>query len=228
MARRKDKEKVLKLRLAGKSYAEIKKITGISKSTLSGWLHKFPLSPEQMKKVRDFNPQRIERFRNTMRKKREQKLETAYNLTNKDIGFLTEREKFIAGFFLYWGEGGKTKRSTVALSNTDPAMLRFFLEWLSILKVGKKKIKIRLQLYSDMNIRRETRFWVKKLRIPENQFRKPYIKKSEKKAIWHRGGYGHGACIVIFENQVMTDYVLMGLRHFRKMYGEHQPLREVQ
>jgi len=228
MARRKDKEKVLKLRFAGKSYAEIKKITGISKSTLSGWLHKFPLSPEQMKKVRDFNPRRIERFRDTMRRKREQKIGIAYNLVTKDIKFLTKREKFIAGFFLYWGEGGKTGRANVSLSNTDPAMPRFFIEWLSLLGVPKEKIRVRLQLYSDMDVKKEVQFWVKKLSIPKKQFRKPHIKKSEKKGIGHRGGHGHGTCNIIYGSQPTSDYILMGLQYLREAYGEKISLRGVE
>lgn len=227
MARIKDRQKVLMLRKDGKSYSEIKLITGISKSTLSGWLHNFPLSPEQMRKVRDFSPRRIEHFRATMRKKRETKMIGAFQLVKKDLGNFTKREKFIAGLFLYWGEGGKTNRSTISLSNTDPAMLKFFLEWFGIARIPKEKLRVRLQLYSDMDIKKETNFWMKKLSIPERQFRKPYIKKSKRENIWHRGGHGHGTCIIIFESQPTADYVLMGIHRLREMYGESMSLRDI-
>ncbi|MCX6713082.1 MAG: helix-turn-helix domain containing protein, partial [Candidatus Vogelbacteria bacterium] len=69
MARILVKQKAVKLRLEGKSYSEIKNLLGISKSTLSGWLEDYPLSKERIKELRDWNPRRIENFRNTMRNK---------------------------------------------------------------------------------------------------------------------------------------------------------------
>jgi len=78
MARKKEREKAIQLRLEGKSYTEIKQKLGIGKGTLSGWLHDYPLSSERIKELRDNNPKRIENFRNTMRKKREGQLEIMY------------------------------------------------------------------------------------------------------------------------------------------------------
>jgi transposase-like protein len=101
MARLVDKQKALALRKVGKSYSEIKQILGISKSTLSGWLREFPLSSDQIKLLRDLNPRRIERFRETMRKKHMQRLNLAYDKATRDIGSLSQRDLFIAGLYLY-------------------------------------------------------------------------------------------------------------------------------
>ena len=51
MARFKDHEKALALRKQEISYSQIKKILGVSKSTLSDWLHKFPLSEEKIREL---------------------------------------------------------------------------------------------------------------------------------------------------------------------------------
>ena len=108
MARFADKDKARTLRAQGRSYSEIKELLKVGKGTLSAWLADMPLTPEQMRQVRDFNPRRIERFRETMSKKRNARLEIAYEEAKKDIGKLSRRELLIAGLYLYWGDGNKS------------------------------------------------------------------------------------------------------------------------
>jgi len=89
------------LRKQGKSYSQIKKILKVSKSTLSLWLRNYPLSKQIIRELRDWNEQRIEKFRNTMRKKREERLKEVYKSQKKIISPLNKREFFLAGLFLY-------------------------------------------------------------------------------------------------------------------------------
>ena len=130
MARKADRAKALELRLKGYSYSQIKKDLAIGKGTLSGWLSNYPLSPDRIKELRDWNPRRIENFSNTMRLKRKQKFLVAYDRAKSDIGSLSKRDLFISGFFLYWAEGGKTKNGSLSLGNTDPSMIKVFIKWL--------------------------------------------------------------------------------------------------
>ena len=127
MTRFKDKQKAIELRLNGSSYSQIKQALGISKSTLSNWLSSYPLPAERIKELRDNNPRRIENYINTMRTKRVGKFNLALEKVSKDMGVITNRELFVAGFFLYWAEGGKTKLNTLSLSNSDPSMLKVFI-----------------------------------------------------------------------------------------------------
>lgn len=78
MARFKDREKALILRKQGMSYSQIKKILKVSKSTLSLWLRNYPLSKQRIRKLRDWNEQRIEKCRETKRKKKEERLKQFY------------------------------------------------------------------------------------------------------------------------------------------------------
>jgi len=228
MARKKDKEKAIQMRLGGKTYSEIREKLGVSKSTLSDWLYKYPLSEERMKEVRDNNPRRIENFRKTMRKKREAKLLNAYKISSEHIGRMTKRELLIAGYFLYWAEGVKTTRTTISLANTDPAMIRFFIDWLEMLGVHKNKLRARLHLYNDMDQEKEMVFWAKEIKFPKSQFRKPYIKQSKLDDVkYAKGGFGHGTCNIIFGNQEFADKVFMSIRHIRKSYGYLTPLQEI-
>ena len=92
MARKKDKQKVLEYRKKGYSYSQIKEKLGISKSTLSGWLHDMPLSEKRIRELRDNSPIRIERYRNTMRAKKDARLTDVYKKVSKDIGTFSKRE----------------------------------------------------------------------------------------------------------------------------------------
>lgn len=213
MALRKEKEQALKLRHKGMSYSQIKDKLGISKSTLSYWLADYPLSPERIRELRDVSPKRIESYRNTMRKKREQKFAQAYEEAKKEIGKLSKRDLFIAGFFLYWGEGGKTDTGTLAFANTDPDMLIIFIEWLKTIGIEKTDIKVRVQLYADMNPETEIRYWSNRLQISKRQFRNPYIKSSNRNGLTYKSVHSHGTCNILVYNTIKLRFVLMGIKN---------------
>jgi len=213
MARKKDKQKALSLRKKGMSYSQIKEKLDVSKSTLSGWLYNMPLSDKRIRELRADNPIRIERYRNTMRTKKENRLKEVYRKVSKDIGNFSKRDLFLAGLFLYWGEGTKAQNSLVALTNTNPAMIKFFIKWLELFNITKKDLKIKLHLYFDMNVKEMLDFWSKELKIPINQFHKSYIKKSNSKSISYKNGFGKGTCSVIFRDRNLWEYITMGLKY---------------
>lgn len=215
MARKEDKQKAIAMRKKGMSYSQIKEKIEVSKSTLSGWLYDMPLSEKRIRELQADNPIRIERYRNTMREKREAKNKIAYQNIAKRIGKISDREFLIAGLFLYWAEGSKTKNFAVALTNTNPKMLILFIRWLKFFNVSKSKLKVHLHLYSDMNIKKQIRFWSKTLDIPISQFRKPYIKKTKLSSITYTNGFGQGTCSVIIENGIVSAQVLMGIQYIQ-------------
>jgi hypothetical protein len=215
-----DREKALALRKQEMSYAQIKEILGVSKSTLSGWLKNFPLSKERIDALRGKNERRIERYRETRRKTKEARLMKFYLEEKDKISTFTDRDFFIAGLFLYWGEGGKTLSGNVSISNTDPSVINFFVDWVvNHLKVPKGKIRISLHLYSDMDIKKETNFWAKKLSMPKNQFTKPYIKKSLSTRINQKGGFGHGTCNARIGDARLNEKILMGIKVISGKYS---------
>jgi transcriptional regulator with XRE-family HTH domain len=221
MAKRKLKEKALKLRLQGKSYSQIKETLGVSKSTLSLWLRDHPLSIERINELRGNSPKRIEKFRNTMRRKKETREEEVYQKIAKEIGKLSSREIFVAGLFLYWGEGYKTAPTTTALANTDPAMLKFYVEWLKLLKVPLEKIKVRIHLYQDMDKDEVIKYWKKELGLPGPCFGQAYVKKSKLSGLTYKNGFGRGTCNVLVYNRDLNDYVLAGVKYLRKYVSKN-------
>jgi hypothetical protein len=191
----------------------------VNKSTLSDWLKDYPLPIERIRELRDYSAQRIEKYRNTRRKTLEERLDK-YCREQKEIIFpLKSKELYIAGLFLYWGEGSKTSRGEISLSNTNPAVIKFFMYWLmNSLKVPIDKLRVGLHLYSDMDIKREIQYWSQILGIPIEQFSKPYIKKNSTRTINYKGGFGHGTCNLRVFNTQISEKNLMAIKSIADNY----------
>lgn len=191
----------------------------VSKSTLSSWLKNYPLSKERITELRDKNEIRIEKFRETMRVKKEIRLKDIYDQQKHLLLPLNKREILIAGLFLYWGEGSKHRLGSLAISNTDHAIIRFFIQWLNLcFTIPKNIIKVDLHLYEDMDIKKEIDYWSKKLNIPISQFSRPYIKKTSSTNINHKGSFGHGTCNARIGNARLSEKVLMGIKAITDQY----------
>mgnify|MGYP001593193284 CR=1 FL=1 len=212
MSRIKDREIALKLRKEGKSYSQIKAALGVPKSTLSGWLNHLPLTKRQIHLIRDINSKRIEKFRATMRRKRDDHVKVIFEKQKNKMLPLTQRELFLCGLFLYLGEGTKVERSKLSITNSDPDIIKFTLYWFTkILKIQRNKIRINLQLYHDMDIARELNFWKNHLNLDSEHFNKPYIKDSSKQRINHKGSFSHGTCAISFYSVNMKDEIITSI-----------------
>lgn len=211
MTRLKDRHKALELRKQGKSYSQIKQELSLSKSTLSAWLRKYPLSREQIRQLRDISATRIEKFRQTMQRKRQTRFKQCYQEEKEKWLPLSQREFFLAGLFLYWGEGAKGFNSVVSLNNTDPKVIKFFCRWMiEGLGIPKQRIKIILHIYQDMDLEKITNYWSRLLDFPKEQFIKPFVKNSKKIDIDQKG-FGQGTCTLYFYNARLKERILLGI-----------------
>lgn len=224
MSRIKDRQVAIDLRKQGKTYSEIRKELNISKSTLSDWLSKLPLTSEQFEQLEKSKKNNrvlgIEKIRLTKQKKREERIKAVYENQKVYWGKLSRRELELAGIFLYWGEGNKRLNGSVSLNNTDPKVMKFTLYWfLNGLLVPQEKIKVDLHLYSDMKIKEEISFWCKELNLPLSQFRKPYIKKSKRIDIDQKG-FGHGTCALVVNDVRLKEKVMMSIAALADNHGQ--------
>ena len=213
MALKEKREQALALRKQEISYSEIKKVIGVSKSTLSYWLRDYPLSREKINELRGNNEKRIEKYRETRRKTKEKRLYKYYIEQENNIFPLSKRDIFIAGLFLYWGEGSKAMSKEVFVSNTDPSVIKFFIKWMAIaFKIPRSKLRFRMHFYDDMDIKKETAFWVKILKVSEKQFSNPYIKKTSSLRINEKGSFGHGTCNAGIYSARLSEQILMAIK----------------
>lgn len=204
------------LRQQGMTYGEIRQELGTPKSTLSDWLRKYPLSSAQIFQIQINRERRQflarERTSITKRLKLEKRLKDCLEEQKEILLPLTEKELLLAGIFLYWGEGGKSHRGIVSISNTDPAVVKFSLLWMiHALNIPKEKIQVFLHLYSDMDVKDTFAYWSTTLNLPTTQFVKPYIKKSLRSDIDYKG-YGHGTCMLRVSNTLLKEKILMSIK----------------
>jgi len=89
-----------------------------------------------------------------------------------------ERELFVAGLMLYYGEGAKTG-CTVDFANSDPMLITIFFKFLNdICGIDKKKLRFYLYCFSDQDSDFLIRFWCSHLGVKQGQFTKPYIRST--------------------------------------------------
>ncbi|MBI3385174.1 helix-turn-helix domain-containing protein [Candidatus Gottesmanbacteria bacterium] len=224
MARITERRKAIQLRRRGYTYSEIRRKLLLPKSTLSDWLRGFILTDSQLNNLRKHIKRNkyvaMEKTRRVKYEKRQNRLLEIYKNEKRKWLPLSEKELFLAGLFLYWGEGNKAKRHTVSINNTDPLVVKFALYWiLKSLKVPKNKVRVFLHLYSDMNIKKELTFWKKQLSVKKNQFTKPYIKKTKKSDLDQKG-FGHGTCGIQVNSTFLKEKILMSIKAIADYYDE--------
>ena len=223
MARIIDRQKAIDLRKQGKTYGQIRQELGVSKSTLSDWLSKYPLSERQLillgNNKKNSRQVAIEKTIIAKQKKHSQRLNDAYQKEKARWKSLTKREIELAAIFLYWGEGAKLVNGPISLNNTDPQVLNFTLYWLTYaLGIPKAKIEVFLHLYKDMDIKKEMEYWSRELKMPLKQFAKPYVKESLRVNLTHKG-FGHGTCGLRVSNILQKEKIMMAIKAISDNYA---------
>ncbi len=69
-----------------------------------------------------------------------------------------------------------------------------------------------------MDIQKEFWFWMEALNIPQEQFNKPYIKKTSSERINHKGGFGHGTCTVRIGGAQLAEKMHMSIKAISDKY----------
>lgn len=200
-------------------YGEIAKRVNVSKGTLSRWLHHMPLSEKRILELRRAGwykgEVKRERFRNTMRAKREAKERFVYRKATKQFKNLSSDAHFVSGLMLYAAEGEKKSTADISFTNTDPALINFFLEWaIQHLNLPREKFRIQLHLYENMNIPTEEAFWLAALSFNSNQLWKSQVKKLRPKSFSYRDGSRHGTCRLYVGSVPAKTELLLSIRAF--------------
>ena len=201
------------------SYGAISKKLKVSKSTLSYWLRDFPLTEEKILELRRKNWQATEasreRFRLTMRRRREKKALEIYHQQKIYFVNLPTVALRVAGLMLYLGEGDKKNQSRIGLANTDPWIIQFFLEWLvKFMGVNKTEIRAALHLYENMDIVKEQKFWQDELGLPDSQFYKTQIRSLKTGSFSYSESFRHGTCSLFVLGAERKTKLLMAIKAF--------------
>lgn len=218
------RQKAVELRIKSElSYSEIKKRLNVPKSTLSYWLHDFPLNEKKIIELQQKGWTKgeagREKFRLAMRKKKEEKAQVIYNKQKIRLLNISKDAYFVAGLMLYLAEGDKRNYSRIALGNTDPRVIKFFIKWIiKFLGISKNKIKAQLHLYENMDIEKEKKFWQNELELHETQFYKSSVRKLKKSSFSYRESYRHGTCEIYLMGVEKKTELMMAIKAFMDKY----------
>ncbi len=175
--RRYEYERARLLRKKGRSYGDIQKELGLSKSTVSGWCADVALTNKQRHALLH-SPKRLAAQKKGARAnkdKRENEVSIIKKTAKMEISNLTPAAFHVAGAMLYWAEG--TKKTNTAVSNSDPRIIRFMVSWFErILQVLPKQLTAHLHIHYGNDEYRIKKFWSRLTGIPLNNFGKSFLK----------------------------------------------------
>lgn len=184
MAKSTQRLKARELRRQGKSINKIVRLTGTTRDSVSSWCRDIELSKAQKQKLwsksRAKSQKRFQAYCERRRRETKEKIEKLKKKRIKAIGFLNEREIFVAGALLYWAEGFKTG-GQVGFANSDPDMIKFFINWVTgCCDISRDRLKARvgLNISHKHRIAEIEDYWSRVTGLSKTQFNKPSYKKT--------------------------------------------------
>ena len=179
--RKKEKERARQLRREGTSYKDIVKKLGVARSSVSLWVRDVKLSPRQRQALKDrqhtfevIEKRRTSRLVNGSAIRTEFLNEGLEHIKNQD-----DIDLMMLGLGVYLGEGSKTDRGKIALSNTDPRIIQIFVKFLTdICGYPAHRIHAHVGIHSHLSIKKAEIYWSAISDIPLNQFTKTSIQQS--------------------------------------------------
>lgn len=214
MHKRSTRELAIALRKSGYSYQYISDKTGISKSTLSGWLTDIPYTANTetvavQGKARAAAGERKAVIRQT-------EMHNIRTNAETEIGELSQRDLYMLGLGLYVGEGTKT-HNIIRVANSDPRVMQCMVAWFLGLGVRKSQFTARLYLYPDSNEAESLQFWSKTINIPQSQFQKTYIDRRMGKRAKKEGKLPYGTLHLGVRSDGRKEYGVLFFRRIQSL-----------
>lgn len=182
--------KMLHLRETGHSLPEISMVIGRGKGTV----HRY---------VKD--TQVLSKYRETLRVKQGGSKERAlrgWSEAKKKASALIlpiqKRDRLLILTCLYWGEGNKKDLNII---NSDPLLIKTFINCLREIGVTRSELKITIRLYEDIDKDKALRYWAGIVGIPKEKIFNVNILKGKKV-----GKLEYGMCRI---------RVTKGAKHFK-------------
>ncbi len=178
-------------RKQGFTYAEIAKICGVSKSTVSAWLagKRFSKQVKQDNQVRagKANAKRVALVQKARQTERTTRYKEAVRSAETEYKHYKSNPQFIAGLMLYLAKGDHNDPSQIRLTGQDITTHRIFRTFLmEYLGVEKQAVRFWLLLPSNVSEKATQNSWSKVLKLPAGQFGKTQVLKQEAKRL-HNG-----------------------------------------
>lgn len=192
--------KARRMREQGYDYNRIAAELGVSKGTVSAWVHDMPwpdrLSYEECRKRA---AEGVRRYWEAERAEREAKREATRAAAAVEIGALTHRDLLIAGAVAYWCEGAKNKpylrHNRVVFMNSEPGLIMFFLRFLDAAGIDRGRLIYRVQIHESADVAAAEQFWLTLTGAAPDQFRRTTLKRHNPKTVRKNVGSDYRGCL---------------------------------
>jgi hypothetical protein len=214
---RNDKDRATTLRKEGWSYRRLIEELGIPRATLSDWFGdkkwsqkvKDTLVRENLKTSRE-HMVRLDKIRG-------ENLKLMYVKAREDARGDFEKLKhhplFVAGVMIYWGEGDKVSKHGFRVTNSDPLLLKIFLEFLrKVCLNDEERIRAWVLIYPDLDADVCENYWSKQLGLSRKNFTKSIMIKGRHKT--KRVNYG--ICTLGYSSRFLKEKMLIWMNLLAK------------
>lgn len=221
-----------KLRREGKSLREIAEVVQVSLSTASRWCKDVPVDEDKRVALQERRRSAgIEALRPWIEKNRmlkKEDVETQKKTGILDLGEVSERDLFIMGLGLYWGEGYKRGSQEWGFTNSDPSIIRVVMTWMTrFYGVDKERYVAHLTINENFKDAADEliKFWSEETGIPVQKFSAPTFIVSKRPAI-HRGNRSYVGTfrLKIRNSTSLRRRILASIAHFEEgIKAPHAP-----
>jgi len=178
----KEKQQARELRQQGWSINQIYKEIGVGKGSVSLWVRDIELTGEQKQELseRGHKKEAIEKRRQARLSNEQARRQTIIDTAEQEFEANKQNTLYTTALALYWGEGGKTRRGIVRLSNSDPALIKVFIRFLrEFCQVPKEKFRGHIHIHPHLDAAIAKEYWSGVSAIPQGQFFKTYQKPNK-------------------------------------------------
>jgi len=201
----------------GQSIKEIARAVGASPSSVSRWVKDIELTPAQLAGLAMRNPI-LNAQRNGARTRSARA--RAERLAAQAGGRAAARSGdavHAAACMLYWGEGSKS-RNHVQLSNSDPAMVVFFVRFLrEYFAVPDSRMRIQCNLHADYDqqVRDVEDYWVATLGLSRESLTKSIVNSVSKASLHKRRNMlPYGTCRLTVCSTAIVQHLFGAIQEY--------------
>lgn len=197
--------RIIFLRKHGHSLPEIRHLTGHGTATIFKYIQDIRILPKFQDLWKNKRKSSVARMLKEQKKAQDQ----AKRLIRK----VERKGRILIAACLYWAEGEKKDFS---LSNTDPNLIKIFVECLKEFGITKENLRVTIRTYEDLDRERVCNFWSKVVGIPKKSIINVNILKGKKK-----GKLQYGMCRI---RVIKGGYLLKLLHALKELIKIRAPL----
>lgn len=220
------------MRRKGRSIRDIATALGVSPSSVSQWCAEIILTPSQKKRLTWKQIAAGNRGRILGAEKNRQKRLASIAIeearARSQINTLTERDFLLLGVALYWGEGVKSRSGSVAIVNSDPAVIGFAKKWFRLLGVDNDRFRPRIFIAESHRSRESVllEFWARILDLPQSQFgRTIFLKKRRVKVYENHDSYYGVLALRVLRGTTLKYHIVGLIQACKESAGVAQSVR---